>query len=33
VVGTHVGPGCVGAAMFQPTEEEQPLVAPVTDGW
>jgi DegV family protein with EDD domain len=33
VVGTQVGPGCVGAAMFQPTEEEQPLVAPVTDGW
>lgn len=33
VVGAHVGRGCVGAAMFQPTEEEQPLVAPVTDAW
>jgi len=33
VVGAHVGPGCVGAAMFQPTDEEQPLVAPVTDAW
>ncbi|MGE5236640.1 MAG: DegV family protein [Acidobacteriota bacterium] len=29
VVGTHVGPGCVGAAMFQPTEEEIPLLAPL----
>lgn len=29
VVGTHVGPGCVGAVMFQPTEEEIPLIAPL----
>ncbi|HQU33544.1 MAG TPA: DegV family protein [Thermoanaerobaculaceae bacterium] len=28
VVGTHVGPGCVGAAVFQPTEDELALVAP-----
>jgi DegV family protein with EDD domain len=33
VMGTQVGPGCVGAAIFQPTEEEQPLIAPVTDAW
>jgi DegV family protein with EDD domain len=33
VVGTQVGPGCVIAAIFQPTEEEQPLIAPVTDAW
>ncbi len=33
VVGTLIGPGGVGAAVFQPTEEERPLVAPVTDGW
>ncbi len=33
VVGTHVGPGCVGAAVFQPTEEEGALIAPVTDSW
>jgi DegV family protein with EDD domain len=31
VVGTHVGPGCVGAALFQPTDEEQALVSPVTE--
>lgn len=29
VVGTHAGPGSVGAVMFQPTEEETPLVAPL----
>ena len=28
VVGAHVGPGCVGAVMFQPTDEEAPLIAP-----
>ena len=28
VVGTHVGPGCVGAAIFQPTEDELALLAP-----
>jgi DegV family protein with EDD domain len=33
VVGAHVGPGCVGAALFQPGEEEQRLVAPVTDAF
>ncbi|HVN33081.1 MAG TPA: DegV family protein [Thermoanaerobaculaceae bacterium] len=31
VVGTHVGPGCVGAAMFQPADEEQALVSPATE--
>ncbi len=29
VVGTHVGPGCVGVVMFQPTEEEAPLIEPL----
>ncbi len=29
VVGTHVGPGCVGAVFFQPTETEIPLLAPL----
>jgi fatty acid-binding protein DegV len=29
VVGAHVGPGCVGAVMFQPTDEELPLIAPL----
>ncbi len=29
VVGTHAGPGTVGAALFQPTEEELPLIAPL----
>jgi DegV family protein with EDD domain len=29
VVGTHAGPGLVGAAMFQPTAEELPLIAPL----
>jgi DegV family protein with EDD domain len=33
VIGTQVGPGCLVAAIFQPTEEEQPLIAPVTDVW
>lgn len=28
-VGTHAGPGTVGAVMFQPQPEEQPLVAPL----
>jgi len=31
VVGAHVGPGCVGAVMFQPTDEEAPLVAPLPE--
>jgi DegV family protein with EDD domain len=31
VVGTHAGPGTVGAALFQPTEEELPLVAPLEE--
>jgi hypothetical protein len=29
VVGTHAGPGTVGAAMFQPTPEELPLISPL----
>ncbi len=29
VVGTHAGPGAVGAALFQPTAEELPLIAPL----
>lgn len=29
VVGTHAGPGTVGAALFQPTDEELELVAPL----
>ena len=29
VVGTHVGPGAVGAAVFQPSEEEEALIAPL----
>ncbi len=33
VMGTQFGPGCVVAAIFQPTDEERPLVAPVTDAW
>ncbi|MDP9120063.1 MAG: DegV family EDD domain-containing protein [Acidobacteriota bacterium] len=32
VVGTHAGPGAVGAAMFQPTAEELPLIAPLGGG-
>ena len=27
-VATHVGPGCVGAAVLQPTDEERELLAP-----
>ncbi|MEM7584835.1 MAG: DegV family protein [Acidobacteriota bacterium] len=26
VVGTHTGPGCVGCLVFQPTDEEWPLI-------
>jgi DegV family protein with EDD domain len=32
VVGAHVGPGCVGAVMFQPTDEEARLIAPLPEG-
>lgn len=28
-VGTHVGPGTVGAVLFQPRPDEQPLIAPL----
>jgi fatty acid-binding protein DegV len=31
VVGTHAGPGAVGACFFQPTPEELPLVAPLPE--
>ncbi|HEY2738569.1 MAG TPA: DegV family protein [Thermoanaerobaculia bacterium] len=31
VVGTHAGPGTVGAALFQPTADELPLVAPLPE--
>jgi DegV family protein with EDD domain len=31
VVGTHAGPGTVGAALFQPTEDELPWVAPLSE--
>jgi DegV family protein with EDD domain len=31
VVGTHAGPGTVGAALFQPTDGELPLVAPLSE--
>ncbi|HSS52680.1 MAG TPA: DegV family protein [Thermoanaerobaculia bacterium] len=31
VVVAHAGPGTVGAAMFQPTEEEMALIAPVPE--
>lgn len=31
-VGTHVGPGTVGAAMFQPNEDEKDLLAPISSG-
>ncbi len=31
IVGTHVGPGCVGASVFQPTEEEIELFGPAED--
>ena len=29
VVGTHAGPGCVGAVVFQPERGEEDLVAPL----
>ena len=29
VVGTHAGPGCVGTVLFQPSEEELALIAPL----
>lgn len=35
VIGTHAGPGCVGTAVFQPTDEEWALIRPLegeTDG-
>lgn len=28
-VGTHTGPGCVGVVLFQPTDEEWSLIAPL----
>ncbi|HEX2224555.1 MAG TPA: DegV family protein [Thermoanaerobaculia bacterium] len=31
VVGIHAGPGTVGAALFQPTDDELPLVAPLQE--
>jgi DegV family protein with EDD domain len=31
VVGTHAGPGTVGAALFQPTDDELPLVASLSE--
>jgi DegV family protein with EDD domain len=31
VVGAHTGPGAVGAAMFQPFDDELALVAPLTE--
>jgi hypothetical protein len=31
VVGTHAGPGTVGAVVFQPTAEELPLLAPLEE--
>ncbi|HJX27630.1 MAG TPA: DegV family protein [Thermoanaerobaculia bacterium] len=31
VVGTHAGPGTVGAALFQPTAEELPLLGPLSE--
>lgn len=31
VVGTHAGPGCVGCVVFQPKDDEWPLVAPLED--
>jgi DegV family protein with EDD domain len=31
VVGTHAGPGAVGACFFQPTAEELPLIAPLPE--
>jgi hypothetical protein len=32
VVATNTGPGTVGAALFQPTEDELPLIAPLGKG-
>ncbi|HZF10611.1 MAG TPA: DegV family protein [Thermoanaerobaculia bacterium] len=32
VVGTHGGPGTVGVALFAPTDEELPLLAPLGEG-
>jgi len=32
VVATNAGPGTVGAALFQPTEEELALIAPLGEG-
>jgi len=31
VVGAHVGPGCVGAVMLQPTDEESGLIQPLAE--
>jgi DegV family protein with EDD domain len=31
VIGTHVGPGTVGAVLFQPLPDEAPLVAPLLE--
>ena len=31
VVATNTGPGTVGAAVFQPTDEELPLISPLKD--
>lgn len=31
VVGTHAGPGTVGCAVFQPTDEELALIAPIEE--
>ncbi|HYG62075.1 MAG TPA: DegV family protein [Thermoanaerobaculia bacterium] len=31
VVGTHAGPGTVGACLFQPTDEELTLIAPLPE--
>ena len=32
VVGTHAGPGCVGCVVFQPTDEEWPLIGRLEEG-
>lgn len=32
VIGTHVGPGAFSLVTFQPTDEELPLIAPLTQG-
>lgn len=31
VVGTHAGPGTVGTAVFQPADDELPLIAPLEE--